>query len=396
MNFVVYRARPLSALPFYCHPVYLFLAAWVVMLGTLEVQVSESTFPDRGLGIILFLTSIAAMSAGFWIGRISEAAEIASVLPPRYLVDTQKMRKCTSFLGLSVLAIAAFNWKRFGAPPLLGFFGLPTASYVEYGRFKQILFPMAMALFLNSLLEPSEKRRWFWAMFSLGTLVTYVSRGNLILALAQGLILYSIRTQTLKRKIYARAFVVLVVGFAALAVIGDSRTSRDLFLEFMEIKATFRSWPTAVLWPLSYFSGPISNLCWIIHRSHFTQPNLSFLYPVLPAFLAPSETHLIALSDSHIIDGVHTYLAAYFLDFSWAGIVGCNFGIGLLCAFLVNWERVSREFLVSPVLLAAIGFIFFWDFFVYLPTIIELAIQIVIQRLCVVPLNSGELVGGEP
>jgi hypothetical protein len=156
----------------------------------------------------------------------------------------------------------------------------------------------------------------------------------------------------------------------------------------MEIKADFRSWPMAFLWPVSYFSIPISNLCWMIHNFHFSRPAISFLYPVLPAFWTPLSPHEISLSDPHIIDGVHTYLANYFLDFSWIGIVACNFGIGVLGGVMVNRQRISRWFLVSPILLSAIGFIFFWDFFVYLPTILECIAQFAIQKLCIVPVGA--------
>jgi oligosaccharide repeat unit polymerase len=168
-----------------------------------------------------------------------------------------------------------------------------------------------------------------------------------------------------------------------ITIVGNYRTSQDIFLSFMEVKPEFKSWPMALLWPITYISVPISNLCWIIHGAHFTQPTLSFLYPVLPSFWAPANPHDIALSDSHIIDGVHTYLANYYLDFSWFGIVAVNFLLGVLSAFLVNRERVSRYLLISPVLLSAMGLIFFWDFFIYLPTLGQLAIQAIVQKHCI-------------
>jgi oligosaccharide repeat unit polymerase len=388
MNGELHRARGLSELPFYCHPVYLFLAAWTLMLATLEVQVSQSTFPDRWLGIYLFGISVGTMLIGFFAGRMAGNSEWSSGWSLDYLVDNDRLRRISWQLGIVVLLIVAFNCAFSGPPPVFGFFGISTLDYLEYGRFKQILFPVAMALFVNSLLETSRWRRWFWILFSLGTLTLYVSRGNLVLALAQGLILYSIRTPVSKRKIYVRALLVILAGFIAVDLIGNNRTSKDIFFEFMEIKSDFRDWPMALLWPISYFSVPISNLCWIIHHAHFTEPAISFLYPVVPAFWAPVSPHEMPLSDSYVIDGVHTYLANYFLDFSWIGIAACNCAIGLLSGFLVKAQRISRLFLISPILLSAIAFIFFWDFFVYLPTIVEIGIQLVIQKLCVVPVGN--------
>jgi hypothetical protein len=46
--------------------------------------------------------------------------------------------------------------------------------------------------------------------------------------------------------------------------------------------------------------------------------------------------------------------------------------------------------MMSPIILSAFSFIFFWDFFVSLPTIIELCIQALVQRLCIGPVNLSE------
>jgi oligosaccharide repeat unit polymerase len=211
-----------------------------------------------------------------------------------------------------------------------------------------------------------------------------------LVAVVQALVLYSIRTTTSKRKIYIRAGVVVLLALAAMDVVGENRTAQEGFFEFLEIKQEFRTWPVAVLWPISYMSIPISNMCWIVKGAHFNEPNISFLYPVLPSFWEPESPHAATLSDSHLIDGVHTYLASYYLDFSWAGIVACNFALGLIAGFLRYRERISRQFLMSPVILSAFSFIFFWDFFVSLPTIIQLCIQAMIGKRCILPVNTRE------
>lgn len=377
-----FRLRPLEQLPFFCHPVYMFLAIWIVMLGTLELQVSWSTYPDRAVGLTVFLISVLAMLAGFAVTRQSDDSDFQPALE-RYSIRIEPLRKSVLILGGCSLLLVIYNYVAFGLPPIAGFIGFSTLDYQEYGRFKQALQPMVSALFLNSLIESSKWRRWLWSAFALGIMLAYVLRGPLLMAMAQAVVLWSIRTTVSKRKIYIRALVVLLIALGMITIVGNYRTSQDIFFSFMEIKPEFKSWPMALLWPISYISVPISNLCWIIHGAHFTQPTLSFLYPVLPSFWAPANPHDIALSDSHIIDGVHTYLANYYLDFSWFGIVAVNFGLGVLSAFLVNRERISRYLLISPVLLSAMGLIFFWDFFIYLPTLGQLAIQAMVQKHCI-------------
>ena len=385
----IFRIRPLSDLPFFCHPVYLFVTSWVVMLATLELQVSWSTFPERSIGFAVFFVSVISMLLGFAAARRSDDSSELPPIPTRYFIRSAPLRKSVLVLAAAAVALVVYNYIAYGLPPIAAFFGLSTFDYQEYGRFKQALEPIMGALFLNSLLDPSRWRRWLGSAFALGIMLAYVLRGPLLMAIAQAVILWSIRSSASKRKIYVRALAVLLIALGLLNFIGNSRTPQQIFLSFMEIKPEFRSWPMALLWPITYISVPVSNLCWIIHGAHFTEPTLSFLYPVLPAFWTPVNPHDAPLSDPHIIDGVHTYLAPYFLDFSWFGVVAANFALGLVSGFLVNRERVSRLLLISPVVLSAMALIFFWDFFVYLPTLGQLGIQAVVQRVCVTPANSG-------
>jgi len=384
------RIRPLSQLPFFCHPVYLFVAIWIIMLGTLELQVSWSTFPDRMLGLSVFLASVISMLIGYACVRRSDGNVDTRPAPSGYVIRTELLRKSIWMLGVGSLVLVIYNYFAFGLPPVAGFFGFSTYDYQEYGRFKQALQPMLGALFLNSLLDSSRLRRWLGSSFALGIMIVYVLRGPLLMAIVQAVILAAIRSSVSSRKIYIRALVILLIALALLNIIGNYRTPQEIFLSYMEIKPEFRSWPMALLWPITYVSVPISNLCWIIHGSHFTEPTLSFLYPVLPAFWAPLNPHDAATSDSHIIDGVHTYLATYFLDFSWFGIVAANFGLGLLSGFLTNRERISRYVLLSPIVLSAMSLMFFWDFFVYLPTLGLLGIQAFVQKRCIVPARVTE------
>jgi hypothetical protein len=363
------------------------------MLGSLQMQVSESTYPGRSMGFILFLTSAFAMLAGVGAVRLANYAERTSAGSLAYTINTPRLRRINWIVCICIVAIAIFNYLSAGPPPILGFFGASTELYLEYGRFKQVLIPIAMALFVNSAVEESGPRRWFWRFASLGTLLAYVARGPLLIAVSQALVLFSIRTSVSKRKVYVRTLVALLIALAAMDVIGNNRTAEDIFLAGMEIRSEYRTWPTAILWPVSYFSLPISNMCWIVKDAHFREPTLSFLYQFLPSFLTPASPHDAALSDSHIIDGVHTYLANYFLDFSWAGIVACNFAIGLGAGFLTHRERISRRFLSSPIILSAIGFIFFWDFFTTLWMVLEFCMQALIEKFCIVPIRRT---GGPP
>ena len=172
----------------------------------------------------------------------------------------------------------------------------------------------------------------------------------------------------------------LTVGLAALAsLVGNNRTAQSSFFQVLQIRREFWDWPMISLWAISYFSIPISNFCWIVHNFQFHTATLSFLYPALPAFWTPTDPHESITGYAHIIDGVHTYLSAYYLDLSYLGIVLINFVLGFGCA-LVMRKRVSRHFLTSAVFLACLAYIFFVDNFMPLSTLLQFVIQAFVQR----------------
>ena len=137
----------------------------------------------------------------------------------------------------------------------------------------------------------------------------------------------------------------------------------------------------AYLWLTSYVSIPFSNLCWIFARGGFHGPTLAFLYPLLPSFLVPADPHAHIHNDVRIIDGASTYLVAYALDFWYAGICLANLLLGIGSAWLRE-RAMPRSLLVVSVFLTCLSFIFFTDMFTPLSTILQIAIQIVVQRRC--------------
>src|SRR6476620_2293225 len=122
MSTATHRVRPLAELPFYCNPLYLFLASWALMLGALEIQVSESTYPDRTMGMVLFLISLLAMFAGVGAVRLANYAEKVSPASLAYQINAKLLRRINWILCIILLAIVAFNWASAGPPPVLAFF----------------------------------------------------------------------------------------------------------------------------------------------------------------------------------------------------------------------------------------------------------------------------------
>jgi hypothetical protein len=173
-------------------------------------------------------------------------------------------------------------------------------------------------------------------------------------------------------------------------VIGNGRYqgTSEMFAAFFNIKPSYADWPMTFLWIISYISIPFSNLCWIIHAYHYSHPTSNFLTTLLPSFWAPPSLEGGNLGSINIIDGVHTYLAKYYIDLWFVGIFTINFAWGLISGYLGVGDRIGQKYLTSSVFLSAIAFLFFADYLTMLSIVMELFILALVQRYVTRPLSE--------
>jgi oligosaccharide repeat unit polymerase len=367
--------RPNGDLPFYCRPVILFVLVWLMMLTALSFHVSYDTYPTVDLPISLFAVSLIALLAGYGLVRLLfPASSEQSDDGGEYVLNVTRLRRMNWLLVAIAVAIMLVNLKLDGLPPAFGFLSFSTTSYLEYGRFKQLLFPVLMSIVVNASLDSS--RCWTIALMAFGllSLLLYVTRGEILAALLQVFFVFSLTSRVNRRKLVMSA-AALVLGLAFLAsAVGNNRTTQSSFFAVLQIRREFWEWPMISLWVISYLSIPVSNLCWIVHNFHFQKATWSFLYPALPAFWTPVDPHDSVTGYSHVVDGVHTYLASYYMDLSYPGIVLINVVLGMACAYIMR-RGMSRRFLTSSIFLGCMAYIFFVDNFIPLSTALQFAIQ---------------------
>jgi oligosaccharide repeat unit polymerase len=364
-------------LPLFCNPVVIFVLNWALMLVTLSFQVTYVTYPTMGIPILLFGLSLGSFLFSYLVSRtLLRRWPTASESLPYTLDVTRLWQANLLFCGGAVLIIV-FNWALSGPPPALG----DPASYLTYGRFKQVLFPLLVVVTVNSMLDSSRWRKALFCLFGIAGMALYITRGLLMVALLQMLFVFSLKTRMSTKKLYSVAVCCLGLAVVAITVIGNARTAQGVFLEYLHIRHKFSDWPMAYLWLTSYISIPFSNLCWFFAKGGFHGPTLSFLYPLLPSFLAPPDPHASIHNDPRIIDGASTYLAAYALDFSYLGVLLANLALGIGCGWLME-RSLPKHILVAGMFLACLTFIFFTDMFTPLSTILQLAIQVGVQRKC--------------
>jgi oligosaccharide repeat unit polymerase len=370
-------ARQQSDLPFYCDPLKLFLLIWVVMLVSLSFHLTYVTYPSMGIPLLIFAVSIFSLLLGYSVSiaimrRFSKPRESRS-----YAINIVRVRRINMALCMICLLIIAFNWITQGPPPAFG----DLSAYMTYGRLKQILFPVLSTITVDGFLDTSKTRRSFYAAFGLSWLMIYVTRGIVLVTILQMFFVFSLRTSISKKRLYSVGLICLILAAFAGSASGNARTPISVFMEYLQIRPQYFDWPMIYLWLISYISIPFSNLCWVLDKIPFHGPTLSFLYPLLPSFWVPVDPHLAIHNDPRIIDGASTYLMGYALDFSYLGVFLANFCLGIGCAWLKKYGG-PRKMLVSAIFLACLSFIFFDDFFSFLSTVIQIVIQIFVQRTC--------------
>jgi oligosaccharide repeat unit polymerase len=387
------RLRKNTDVPFYCNPFQLFFVVWALMLVCIQLRISYTSYPYFSTAFYLFASSACSFLAGYATVRLAYfSVGYHPIGPSSYQIDISKLRRL-HLVGIVVtLSIILMNLKLYGLPAMFGFFGADTLSYQEYGSLRQPLFTAILVLFVSAPVEPSRIRRWFLYIYAPLCFLVYGSRGYLLIMFFQALVVFSLRTAMSKKKIYLVALITLCVAVLASNLIGNGRYSTgaaEALLLGMHIKHSYYDWPAAFLWVISYINTPISNMCWIVHVYPYRHPSFGWLYSALPGFWAPKFIETGDLGSEQIVDGVHTYLAKYFLDFWIFGIFGINYVWGLIAAFISAGNRLTRNYLTSAVLLGCMGFMFFSDFLTILIIMLELVVLGWAQKYFTIEENEG-------
>ena len=389
----IFKIRNPAEVPFYCNPLLLFFTEWALMLATFVLHISFASSPDLSIALLLFAIASASFLLGYMTLRWSSIARRFHPTSPSaaYIVNTRLLR-WVHMLGVAmIIAIIVMNWKRFGSPPIFGALGEETLSYQEYGSLRQPMFAALCAVFVSAPLETSFWRRWALYLFCPACFLLYGSRGYLLIMLYQALAVFSLRTQKTRLQIYGIAFMTLALAVFASNLIGNSRNSIgvDALLGYLQIKQKHHNWPPAYLWVISYVATPFSNMCWIVRAYHYDHPAWTFFYSALPGSSPSHAQEVYAdLGSEKILDGVHTYMAKYFLDFWYFGVAGINYVWGLIAGALRTGDRLTRNFLLSGVLMGCMGFMFFSDFLTILIIMLEMAAMVALQKYVIVPVDA--------
>jgi len=369
--------RPHRELPFYSNPIVIFIAVWALMLATLCVRVSYVIYPHLAVPFLIFVVSFASLLLGYFSSTAIFKPDPARDRPAFFTLDLTALWRLNLCFCAIALALIAFNWVIDGPPPALG----SPATYLTYGKFKQVLFALLTCIAVNSTLDSSRFRRYLLIFFSLATLAIYIARGVLLVTLLEMFFLFALRSRMSRKKQYLLGLGALALGVAIMTFMGDLRTAHAVFIAFLKIRDKYSDWPMAWLWLVSYISIPFSNLCWTVAHPPSNGPTLAFLYALLPTFMAPSNPYAAVYTSSYIVDNASSYLQTYALDFSWLGIYFANLLLGFGCGWIQR-RAYPKNFLILVIFLTSMSMIFFTDMFLLLSTVIQVLVQRFVQKRC--------------
>jgi oligosaccharide repeat unit polymerase len=260
----------------------------------------------------------------------------------------------------------------------MSFFGYDTYVYLEYGKFKGVLFGLLIFLFASSLYA-NRKLSIFMKLFSIVFLLLYVSRGNIIFSILIYFFLLIYENKITNKRLFFLSLFLMIFILMLFQILGEFRTGTEVFYNSLEIKEQYRIENSGLIWLISYVSMPYVNFLQITdHDMLFYGENI--VSRSLPAFLSfNSEAVLfyksIIPNEYNTVSG---YLAQIYLDFGFVGIIVYNFILGILLSYMYY---ISNNFLMKSIFMTIISLLFFVDYLFYFTTIVLLILSFLFNKL---------------
>jgi len=357
------------------NPLFVFVAVWFIIMATFSIRIA-TFFPDFNIRQYIYPTlSIISFSMGYLSLFLFKTKSIKKSYVNYF---SKKRFNIFIFVLISIsLMIISLNIFLYGLPPVFSFFGFDTVVYLEYGRFKGVLFAIAIFLFAISLFA-TKKLSFFIKFFSITVLLLYVSRGNIVFSILLYLFLLIFENKISNKRLSIYLIVVLVFILLMFQIIGELRTGTEVFYNVLDIKDEFRINNSGLIWLISYISMPFVNFLEITtyDNLYYGQNIISRSLPAFMQFNYDSiEFYKSILPNQY--NTVAGYLAPIYLDFGLMGVMFFNSFIGFTTAYIIKF---SNNNLVKAILMTAISLLFFVDYFFYFTTIVMLFLSFIFYK----------------
>ena len=285
------------------------------------------------------------------------------------------------------MVVSFFEIIASGGVPLLWLIQHSSKTYLDFGisslhgLVNSLLLSIGLCRFILFFLTGS-RRHLLVPTFVLGWSILVVTRNMCysVMKLIEFAILL-FRLRPVKKKTIARLAVGLVGLILLFGAIGDYRTgSSDLIRVWAQPTDEYPDWlPSGVLWAYIYISTPINNL---VHTSQVVQPTNNLSFPSTVATVFPSIIRVLIYGDQlgeaesgELVASTFNVSTAYIGPVQDYGLVGITLFSMVIAAFCqLFWARTSlKGILVYSVLMQCLILTLFFDHFLYLPVIAQVA-----------------------
>ena len=367
------------------HPLTLFVSVWLFCFLLYAMHLSGLLIFDtddvgRIVKWIIFPFAIATLIFElfyFVSPKMRRRFKRVDIDDESYLqrVEQNLDRWFRYWLALTVVEIifsggVPILWLLTGSAKTYTDFGLPVI-HVFVGSLLSVISLAKLGLYLLR----GDRRRLLIPVFQLAWAVIIVSRGAVLTALIQWVILWFC-LKGVSLKLIFRTVVVSVLVILMFGYIGDSRaTGLSTFRDLARPTENYPDWlPSGVLWFYIYITSPLDNL---VNTSLGTKPSYNILFPRTTYYLFPTVIRdAIYGKDStlgqggDLVDSSLNVSSAYigpFLDYGYAGITCFSVLMGLISGYLWKKRGTFRDQLLYSIIAQCLVFSIFWNYLFYNP-----------------------------
>lgn len=336
--------------------VFIFIGTWLLGVGCSALNIYYYSFFNLTFSVGVFLYCAFFYFFPLFCYFLMYKQDAISY-KREILFDQSRLVYVLRILLSLITAIVLFNLIKHGFPPALSFWGQETKNYVEYGSLKQVLYAVLPVVMCFSVLA----KKYSYLILCMFVYFLFVARGPFLTGVSSVLIFSFLLGRIKLRTI----ILIFIISMLLNSVVGEMRTGKALFLDYMNIRLEKSDWDMSVLWFVSYVATPFSNMMWIIHDG-LIGPFGQSLITLLPGSGRDGIIDDVSYPYK-IIDGAHGYLTPIFNDYGLVGVAFFNLILGV--SFCIIHRKGSV--VLYSYFLGLLVFIFFYNAFLQLVTLLS-------------------------
>lgn len=359
------------------NPLVIFNFIWVLTLFLYEFKLSEIQRDLSSRTIVVFWICVLSYNVSFWIHTVTKRKKVIGIVVKRHLGVDTKIKICKYIVILLFFTEILYS----GGLPIIWLITGSNKIYFDYGipSLHGAWCGLVICLGAYSLLKKTNDK---WIYIIMGILI--ISRQLVMSIVIEGLIYAVFDRNFLSYNPESRKvpkWVFIVIGFVSIAlftIVGNFRSGNDVMNIVFQAKDAYKNLPVSFKWIYSYMTFSLSNFDNLVNMSKGAVNNgASMLSDMLPTVLLNIFNINIKENPYYLISPnytVSTYLPSIYLDFGLVGILVFNslmafWGANIYRNVVRNKNDVNM--LLMSLYIHNIVFLFFQNFFLYLPVLVQ-------------------------